>query len=660
MNENNYKLMQLIYSLMTADHHMSIEQMSKTIGMSQRTINNYLKQIRSDQKLIRIFVLKRSAYGIYINVVDAEKYGKLKEKLELSLFRSKSIGAEGSNIALTELLFALLDRDEYVRIRELADKFYYSIGSVSRYLKDIRRILESYSLELVDKPYHGIKVSGNEEMIRQLYGDLVEYRHNKTGVMNETTEYSKYYSTDYDKRLSLKSIVITKVIDYGLPISNELLKILYKYTLISYNRFNAGHHVTYSEDKKAFIRQYRTFNLAKDIIDSLYADTPFSFDENEIYCLARRIIIGYGKEAGVEDCPDKIKGFLEKAETLTETVISYLEDKEKISFKGTEEEAAEYLKRTLISVLVSQYLNDATFDLSIIFKEDIRIKGQLSYYLAFKISRYLKDSGTISLNDKAIIDLGLSFHYLFITSLAHRRKLNVVISTEYYPEENESIRYQLIKKDFYNCINHIDIQYLYKISQTYSDYDVAIFDFPTAYYKTYPMKCIYIKDLYNRDDIEKAYREILYYSIDFEKELKQRDFVKIELHQTDISAATLVRKLLEKERIHEDNIVSPMISEVLSKQMLIQNGTLIIMNPCPGINSYDIYKTGTYLMKGTKTYVDTVCFVNYSIDNSPLFLKILEILTYDVRYVLEYFESEKKTVLETGDIVRLINELYTF
>ena len=124
-----------------------------------------------------IFVLKKTAYGVKLNVVNSELYDSFKEKLELSLFHTKSGNKKSSNAIIVELLMYLLDSDDYIKIRDLADEFFYSVGSVNKYLKDIKLIMQAYRLNLEDKPYHGIRIAGDEKMIRHLYGDLIEYTH---------------------------------------------------------------------------------------------------------------------------------------------------------------------------------------------------------------------------------------------------------------------------------------------------------------------------------------------------------------------------------------------------------------------------------------------------------------------------------------------------
>ncbi len=660
MNENNNKLMQLIYALMTTNDYMNIEQMSKAISMSQRTINNYLKQIRTDEELSNIFILKKSAYGIKLNVVNSEEYENLRDKLELSLFHTKSGNRKSSNAIVIELLLYLLDADDYTKIRDLADRFYYSVGSVNKYLKDIKIILQAYRLDLDDKPYHGIRISGDEVMIRHLYGDLIEYTHNNEGITNETTNYSKYYSTSNDDRNKLKTEVIETVIAYAPPINNALLKTIYKYIELSHARFMAGYHVTLNDEEKSFVRRFREFKLAEQLLKRVYPEDGILKDENETYCLARRIIVGFGSEISVEKCPEAGEEQIGKAENLAQITVNYLSENEIITFSDRAQSIRRYLTNLYLSLLISEELSDSLSMLCILLKEDVVIKGQLSYTLAYKIGRHLENTGKLHLTDKAIVMLSVALHYAFIIAPSEPRKMNVIISTEYLPEENESIKYRLMRKDLYECISRIDIQYLYGVSQTYHDYDIAIFDFPSAYIKNYPLKCIPLSDMYNSDDIERVYKEILNYAMDFRSLLESHGLRRINLYDVSVTGPNLIKRLFARHMTDQTEIVSNLVNEVTAQHMLIQNGVVIVMNKTDDLNSFDIYRTPAMIVKDSKTYVDTVCFVNYCFDDSQVFVKVMELLAYDITALIEFIERSKKAFIETDEIAEYINRLYVY
>lgn len=78
------------------------------------------------------------------------------------------------------LICRLLETEEYLKIEDLADELFVSRMTLDRLIPIVRQRLEDFSLRLVSRPKHGIKVEGNEQSRRRL---LLLY-----GTQEELTE----------------------------------------------------------------------------------------------------------------------------------------------------------------------------------------------------------------------------------------------------------------------------------------------------------------------------------------------------------------------------------------------------------------------------------------------------------------------------------------
>lgn len=56
--------------------------------------------------------------------------------------------------------------NSYIKQFELAEVFHVSESQINKDLPYVRKILENYDLELVSRPYYGMKVEGSEKNIR--------------------------------------------------------------------------------------------------------------------------------------------------------------------------------------------------------------------------------------------------------------------------------------------------------------------------------------------------------------------------------------------------------------------------------------------------------------------------------------------------------------
>ena len=493
-------------------------------------------------------------------------------------------------------------------------------------------------------------------MIRHLYGDAIEYIHNKEGITSEETTYSLYYSTSEDERNILKTVVIDEVVRYEMPINNEMLKILYKFVEVSYNRYGKGHKVMISEEEKRFIKQFEAYELAAGILSNLYSDDKFRRDEDEICSLARRIIVGFGNEITAESYQEAGSELLKQARSLAEETIGYMIREENINIRSHREEIIRYLINTWASILVADYLKDNTFDLKVIFKDDTGIKGQFSFSLAFRIYHHLKKTMNYSMSRKAIISLSIALHFIITAFRTELKKVNVVLTTEYYREENLALKQQLLSYDRYECINRIDICYLYFVAKKYADYDIAIFDFPSAYFKRFPIKSIYLNE--NDRNLADIYRTILNHALNFRRILVHEGFAGITYQQTSESYNVLIRRLLSETDSLDEEGTMDMIDVIRNSHMLIQNGILIVMNHAKERNSVDIYRVNTSVVKDSKTFVDTVCFVNYSFHDSLIYVKIVELMTYDIRKLMDYMNVNRTSHLDLNETIKYISRIY--
>lgn len=70
---------------------------------------------------------------------------------------------------IAHLICCLLERDEYVKIEELADEMFVSRMTLDRLIPVIRQRMETFGVQLVTRPKFGIKAVGSEQDFRRLF-----------------------------------------------------------------------------------------------------------------------------------------------------------------------------------------------------------------------------------------------------------------------------------------------------------------------------------------------------------------------------------------------------------------------------------------------------------------------------------------------------------
>lgn len=76
-------------------------------------------------------------------------------------------GASAPELRVYQLLWLLLQANGYLKMDEIADRFHLSKSALAEVMKETRKVLYSYELELNQKPYYGLLVEGSELQYRR-------------------------------------------------------------------------------------------------------------------------------------------------------------------------------------------------------------------------------------------------------------------------------------------------------------------------------------------------------------------------------------------------------------------------------------------------------------------------------------------------------------
>lgn len=148
-----------IYGHIHENPHLIINDLANQFQKSTRSMYSYIKEINEmiEEKNNKI-VYNRKTKGYHIEVFP--------EVLEQSCMDSQSE-------RIPYLLQYLLQADCYVKIEDLATQIHVSMQTIKNDLKIVKERLIAHHLEIVGKPYYGIKIEGLESNIRKAMSALV-------------------------------------------------------------------------------------------------------------------------------------------------------------------------------------------------------------------------------------------------------------------------------------------------------------------------------------------------------------------------------------------------------------------------------------------------------------------------------------------------------
>ena len=641
------KINKLIYNLMIAERPQSISNLAKSIAMSKRSVNYYLKQIRNDEEMHHVFTLQKNKEGVFIKLGNEHLYESLKNKIELCLFRTDVVSKiAGSDVTLNVLLL-LLDKNNYAKISDMADKLYYSTRLIKYYMKDVKVILDAYHLTLETVPYHGTRIKGSEINKRILLANIVENIHNNNSVTDEDTKFSKWYHTTNEQRLFVKGMMMHFMKDNGIYVSNEKFKILYKLVIIAHTRYKEGIKCFVNENVRKIVDFYSLKQSVSSLLKEMFhKDIDYYSNDEEIYFISIFLVLYMEKNKGIY--------INEIAKIAQSMYLNTIINNEQIMKKIMTDSFNEKIKKAYYSFALGIELNDNKNEISYLLKEDNPIISPLSFNIAYLISYKLSNENVVKLNDKYIFQLANLIHYKIVGTKYSREKLNIALSTDFNNEVNEYIKNKLLEYDKYgHFIKKLDILYFYDLVIEKDKYDLVLLDMPRAYFVDFKCPVVYLtkgKQEYIRD----AYKMIAKHSINIADKLKKVGISEIKFEKRMNNVINLVEDYISRYGIHTDMNVKELLDEVCNKKMLTINGILTVclksnITPCIKI---DLFKVLKHTVEASKTYIDSVCFVNYNPNISLENYKILEVLLGKVDKLFE--ETKSNSLVSFESIISIV------
>jgi len=148
-----------IYAHIYENPNLVISDLANHFQKSTRSMYIYIKEINEliEEKNNQI-IYNRKTKGYHIMVFP-------------EILEQNHIDSQSERIAY--LLQYLLQTDSYIKIEDLASRIYVSSQTIKNDLKVVKENLATYHLEILSKPYYGIKIKGLESNIRKAMSALV-------------------------------------------------------------------------------------------------------------------------------------------------------------------------------------------------------------------------------------------------------------------------------------------------------------------------------------------------------------------------------------------------------------------------------------------------------------------------------------------------------
>ena len=268
-----------VFDFLTSDYNFhSSEEIGAALELSSKTVQKEIGILNSYIKERGAIVDSEPGKGYQFRILDEEKF---KNFLKHDWYKYAYFHQENPNkeFRIESILKLLLFSNSFIKQQELADIFYVSASQINKDIKKVRKLLTAYNINLISKPYYGMKIKGNEKDIRR-------------AIRNEIGEDPNIFGKDADKELFTRIQAIIDGIDFPesfyMPYVNFKNLVIHIY--ISILRIKDGKYIEISDELSKRVVSYEEVNIANIVVKELSEKLEIKFPKDEILYLTMHLI----------------------------------------------------------------------------------------------------------------------------------------------------------------------------------------------------------------------------------------------------------------------------------------------------------------------------------------------------------------------------------
>ena len=255
----------------TDQFHLSLRSIQTDIAEIKETIKEHGLYIENNKNCICMSITNQETANIFMNSIIQD--------YNLNQF------FEDQSSRISYIISRLLDSNDYLKSADLADEMYISRSQISNDIKLAKKMLSSYHLTLISKPYYGIKIIGKENDIRNYI--IQEKLKIKNLVCDEITHsFSSHEHIDDINNIVIKILTHSHYIISDIALQNLILHIV-----TAVNRIKSG-HLIHMDSLNISPVYAHVIEISKNILEKCADIYNFEFNDDEIFFLALNL---YGK-----------------------------------------------------------------------------------------------------------------------------------------------------------------------------------------------------------------------------------------------------------------------------------------------------------------------------------------------------------------------------
>lgn len=449
-----------LWGKLSKDEYSSAKELSFSLETSEKTVRRIVKDLDYLLKKHGAAVVSRHGCGYRISVSDQAAYQAFLE--EASLAPARDFVPANSEERISFLLEYLLNRNQFVKLEDLAEKLYVSKNTLTADLKKVEAILEKHHLKILRKPNYGIALQGNEFDLRLCIAGFTAGR--------LLSMEGKYKEDTGEEIRQISEILLRSSGKMEFKVNEMAFQNLIVHIYVAMKRIERKFTVSGGKQQTKWVGE-REREVAKVIVENLEQQFSLNFPEEEVEYIAIHLA---GKQVyEFTEATERNLVIRREVSDLAGEMLQSVYDYFKIDFRGNLE-----LRMTLCQHLVPLLVRIGhDMNLKNPLLKEVKVQYIFSYMLAAQACTVLSRKYGKVLSEDEVAYIALPFALALARQKERIVKKNVLFVCSTGKGSAELLVYKF-KEEFGKYINRVFVCDLYRVGEM--DFDRIDYIFTTV------------------------------------------------------------------------------------------------------------------------------------------------------------------------------------
>lgn len=266
------------FSVLAKDFlYHTIEELSYQLDMSERSLREIVRVYKGEfEEKSGARLLLKTNFGYRIDVLDIMKFKSYFEKIEKEIQENQIANPNTSKDRSDYIIRKLLLSKTPIKTEDMCEELNVSKSTLATDLRNVRKELEKYSLQLDVKGKQGLYISGDMKNLRMCVSDCFFYQSDSLNVNIPLLE----NCTNIQGKEWIKTQLLDEIHKNNYHMSDigiENLSVHLFISLLMYQLYGGNTNVNIHVDNYPVEKE-----IAKNIIERIYQKSGIHLSDNDI------------------------------------------------------------------------------------------------------------------------------------------------------------------------------------------------------------------------------------------------------------------------------------------------------------------------------------------------------------------------------------------